>query len=241
MSLTKIELVVPRRSNVYDDVRALVISSALTPNTRIRVEEIAKRVDAGTTPVREALFQLSAEGLVTVNHQKGFWQPDIDRVELRHLIETKTALEQLLLKDSPQHWNDHHEQDLVVLFHRFKKLDTLSPLGSYESNRSWLEAHRQLHLVLLAGSTNSPALHMVDMLNTNIDRYRCYIMGSWLETTGSEDLVDEVHSMNTVDAHQELYELAMARDFTALGASLAKHNAEAHALLSKALERLLRG
>ncbi len=241
MTMSKIELAVPRRSEVYDDVRALVISSTLTPNTRIRVEEIAKRVDAGTTPVREALFQLSAEGLVTVNHQKGFWQPAIDPIELRHLIDTKTALEQLILRDSPEHWNDKHEQDLVVIFHQFRKMDTLSPLGSYESNRLWLEGHRRLHLALLAGSTNNPALHMVDILNTNTDRYRCYIMGGWLEQTGSTDLVDEVQTMNTVDAHLELYELAMARDFAALAAALAAHNAEAHALLDKALERLLNG
>lgn len=240
MPSTKIQLAAPRRSDVYEDVKALVISSALEINTRIRVEEVARRVDAGSTPVREALFQLSAEGLVIARHQQGFWQPGIDRVELRSLIETKTTLEQMLLKDAPSAWNDHHEQSLMILFHRFKKLVPFSPLGTYESNRAWLEGHRQLHLGLLAGSSNSWALQMVETLNANTDRYRCYIMGAWLEATGSSELIDEIHSINTVDAHLELYDLAMARDFNVLGAALVSHNTEALALLDKTLGRLLR-
>ncbi len=227
-----------RRSSVYEDVRALVISSALMPNTRIRVDEVARRIDAGGTPVREALFQLSAENLVTARHQQGFWQPGIDRAELRHLIGTKATLERLLLADAPSHWNDACEQDLVLAFHRFAKLDALSPVGAYEKNRSWLEGHRDLHAALLAGSTNGWAQRMVEMLNANIDRYRCYIMGAWLETTGSSDIIGEIQSINTVEAHRDLYDLAIARDFSALDTALAGHNSEALALLDKALARL---
>ncbi|WP_448956105.1 GntR family transcriptional regulator [Labrys neptuniae] len=240
MASTALHLATPRRSSVYDDVRALVISSTLAINARIRIDDVAKRVSAGATPVREALFQLSAEGLVTARHQQGFWQPGIDRAELHHLIETRSVLEQMLLKEASAAWNDHHEQELMILFHRFSKLKALSPHGSYEHNRAWLEGHRSFHLALVAGSRNGWALRMVEMLNANADRYRSYILGAWLEATGSADLIDEIHAINTFDAHRELYELAMARKFDALAGALIEHNTEALALLDKALERLMR-
>lgn len=68
------KLVAPRRSApelVRDGLREAILSGALLDGTQLRQDQLAEQFSTSRIPVREALRQLEAEGLVTIEPNRG--------------------------------------------------------------------------------------------------------------------------------------------------------------------------
>jgi DNA-binding GntR family transcriptional regulator len=78
---------------IADELREAIAGGALGAGTRLSQDELATQFATSTTPVREALRQLVAEGLVDAKSHRGFKvaAPDFDRITavyvLRRLVE----------------------------------------------------------------------------------------------------------------------------------------------------------
>ena len=78
---------------IADGLREAIAGGALAAGTRLSQDDLASRFSTSTTPVREALRQLAAEGLVDAESHRGFKvsAPDFDRITavyvLRRLVE----------------------------------------------------------------------------------------------------------------------------------------------------------
>jgi DNA-binding GntR family transcriptional regulator len=78
---------------IADGLREAIAGGALAAGTRLSQDELATRFSTSTTPVREALRQLVAEGLVDTESHRGYKvsAPDFDRITavyvLRRLVE----------------------------------------------------------------------------------------------------------------------------------------------------------
>ncbi len=82
---------------VYRALRLRILNGEISPGTTMTLRGVAKTFDVSTTPVREALRRLAAEGALTVSHSGRIFTPVLsnDRIEelaaLRALIETELA------------------------------------------------------------------------------------------------------------------------------------------------------
>lgn len=68
---------------VYQAVKASVIACEFAQGKRIYLEPIARQLGVSTTPVREALNRLAAEGLVVKAERKGFIARTLSEVKLK--------------------------------------------------------------------------------------------------------------------------------------------------------------
>jgi DNA-binding GntR family transcriptional regulator len=66
------------------------------PNTRLRQEEVAKRLDVSTTPVREAFRDLRAEGLVSIDPNRGVVIRGLTAEDVSEIYELRMLLEPML-------------------------------------------------------------------------------------------------------------------------------------------------
>lgn len=88
-----------KRDYIVEQLRAAIASGELQPGQKLRQEELAARFQISSTPVREALRLLEAEGLVTsVPHQGVFVtrltaQEAVEYYRLRALLEAYAAKE----------------------------------------------------------------------------------------------------------------------------------------------------
>jgi DNA-binding GntR family transcriptional regulator len=77
----------------YAVLREAIVTNALKPGTRLRAEELARKIGVSKTPVREALRKLQAEELVTAQTGNA---PVVRVLTEQHLFEiyqTREALE----------------------------------------------------------------------------------------------------------------------------------------------------
>jgi DNA-binding GntR family transcriptional regulator len=106
--------------------------------------------DVGLTPLREALFKLSSDGLVATTSRRGFQVSRLSLSELDEVTRLRQMLERVAILESVARGDDAWEGRVVHTYHRFSKLEEASP--------EWMVWHRGFHNALVS-ACDSPILH----------------------------------------------------------------------------------
>jgi DNA-binding GntR family transcriptional regulator len=77
----------------YAVLREAIVTNTLKPGTRLRADELAKKLGVSKTPVREALRKLQAEDLITVSAGNALTVKSISEEQLFEIYYTREALE----------------------------------------------------------------------------------------------------------------------------------------------------
>src|SRR3954447_24564090 len=78
---------------VREQLQDAILEGILKPGERLRAEALAQRYGTSRTPVREALLQLEAQGLVEVETNRGAVVRPFDRADPLALYEVPARLE----------------------------------------------------------------------------------------------------------------------------------------------------
>lgn len=78
---------------IQHTLRTAIVSGSLAPGFRLREVLLAKHFSCSTTPVREAVRNLEAAGLVTVHARRGAEVATISEERIAELYETRLVLE----------------------------------------------------------------------------------------------------------------------------------------------------
>jgi DNA-binding GntR family transcriptional regulator len=82
------------REDVYSRLRQEIISCALPPGAEVREGELADRFRVSTSPIRDALLRLEADGLVVVFPRKGYRVAPISLRDASDLFDLRAVVEQ---------------------------------------------------------------------------------------------------------------------------------------------------
>ncbi|EOU2184729.1 MULTISPECIES: GntR family transcriptional regulator [Klebsiella] len=85
---------------VLNLLRNDILSGKYRPGDRLRQDEVAKRFDISTTPVREAFRGLRSEGLISIDANKGVVVKGLSIDDVTEIYELRIMLEPLLAKKS---------------------------------------------------------------------------------------------------------------------------------------------
>jgi DNA-binding GntR family transcriptional regulator len=120
-------------------VRGAILSGELAPGTRLVQTELAAQFGVSNTPVREALRQLSAEGLVQFDAFRGaiVRQPTLD--EIRDAYELVATLEPLAARRAATRMGD---EELVRL------RDLHARMCATTDTSAWAPLNREFHDVI---------------------------------------------------------------------------------------------
>jgi DNA-binding GntR family transcriptional regulator len=77
----------------YAVLREAIVTNALKPGTRLRADDLARKLGVSKTPVREALRKLQAEELITMQPGNALTVKTISEKQLFEIYYTREALE----------------------------------------------------------------------------------------------------------------------------------------------------
>ncbi|WP_406495407.1 GntR family transcriptional regulator [Streptomyces sp. NBC_00846] len=80
------------RQQIADALRDEVLAGRLRPGREFTVKQIAEQYGVSTTPVREALFDLSAQGLLDSDQHRGFRVRGFTVADYRSMVEARTLV-----------------------------------------------------------------------------------------------------------------------------------------------------
>ncbi|MEV0583265.1 GntR family transcriptional regulator [Nonomuraea sp. NPDC050310] len=84
----------------YDVIRECIITGVMAPGEHLRQEELAERLGVSRIPVRTALMQLEAEGLVSFHPHRGAVVRTLTVEQVREIYELRVLLESHALRKS---------------------------------------------------------------------------------------------------------------------------------------------
>ncbi|WP_053226217.1 GntR family transcriptional regulator [Solirubrobacter soli] len=139
----------------YEQIRRLVLDGDIAPGERLGQVELAERLGISRTPVREALRRLSAEGLVELRPNRGFWAADLGLDAVLRRLEVRLILEPGIARLAAERRTDRHLAELTRAITREEKA------------RSGVAAHdasREFHFVLARATGNDEHVRILDSL-----------------------------------------------------------------------------
>jgi DNA-binding GntR family transcriptional regulator len=80
---------------LVENLRDEIVRGDFVPGQYLRLEEVATRFDVSTMPVREALRDLEAEGLVTIFPHRGAVVTQLSADELQDIYDIRVTLEEM--------------------------------------------------------------------------------------------------------------------------------------------------
>lgn len=80
------------RQQIAEALRDEVLAGRLPPGRHVTVKEIAEQYGVSATPVREALVDLSAQGLIDLEHHRGFQVHQFSREDFRSMTEARAII-----------------------------------------------------------------------------------------------------------------------------------------------------
>jgi DNA-binding GntR family transcriptional regulator len=89
-----------KKDVVVELIREAILSAEFKPGDRLLQEEIAKRLNVSPTPVREALRQLEAEGVLDHSPHRGVRVTEIRFEDVREIYLIREALEALATREA---------------------------------------------------------------------------------------------------------------------------------------------
>ena len=214
LKLTPLKNAINTAELVADALRQAILQGQFKSKQPLRQDEIAAEFGVSKIPVREALFQLKAEGLVTFYPNRGAVVSELSAAEVDEIYAMRSALESLALRRAIPRLS---EADF------FRAEGALAALDQEQNPAGWSELNWEFHALLYHAARMPRLMSTVERLHHNVARYLIlYLAGmAYQETSQAE--------------HRAILAAARQRDSDAAVAHLEQHLASAAEMLGSYL------
>jgi DNA-binding GntR family transcriptional regulator len=199
-------------------LRVEILSGLIPPGTRLFQAKVAARMRTSTTPVREAMAELSAEGLVDLDPHRGVIVHEPTETELHEVYEMRSLLDPVLMAKTVANITESE----------IERSATLCSLMEEESEPgAWVVLNSRFH-AHMDGTARSPLL--ASTVRNLRNRSSIYIAASLLESP------DRVADANA--EHLAMVEACRRRDVDAGFEPTRRHTEATVELVTVHLRRL---
>lgn len=150
-------------AEVYRSLRAAILAGEYSPGERLLQADLQQRHGAKPGVMREALARLAAEGIVTLEPNRGFRVMEVSRRSIEELLELRRINEGAALRLSVEHGAAPHDASVLAAMH---ELRTAEP-GTVRAS-----AHRAFHRSLLSACPNQRLIDLCASLFESSELHR---------------------------------------------------------------------
>ncbi|GMM84914.1 GntR family transcriptional regulator [Pseudoalteromonas sp. MTN2-4] len=195
-----------RTQLVAEAIREKILSGEIKAGEPLRQAALAEELNVSRIPVREALLQLEAEGLVNFEAHKGATATQLSANQIDEIFDLRALLEAELLSHSIQKLTP---RDLLEAEAILYDLEEAVERGDTQLATGKLNA--EFHGKLYSKAERPQTAELVDMYSKNSERYvRMHILLAGGFATAPEE-------------HRTLLDLCKQKDIDAACAFLKKH------------------
>jgi len=149
----------------YAVVREAIVTNVLKPGTRLRADELAKRLGISKTPVREALRKLQAEHLVTVGAGNALTVKTLSEEQLIEIYYTREALEGMAARLAAENAGQIEQARLRAI------LDEMKAPGALGNLRRLRDLTGEFQLAVFRAARNETMYQLLRHLQDQIRQF----------------------------------------------------------------------
>lgn len=205
------------KNQVVEEIQKAIINGRLKPGERLNEAQISQEMGLSKSPVREAVKELTAGGILYAEPFKGTYVKGLSRKEARELFNMRNLLESFAIEIVLPKIRQKH---IDLLGNIIGKMKIAAENGAHKRLSDLdLEFHRQI--IKISGNDI-----LSEIWNKIVDRARIYL---YQKSQVIGDL-NEIYSI-----HKNLFEILCTKDVTVTKICLEDHF---NYSLNKALARL---
>lgn len=179
---------------VRESLREAILDGELTSGSRLREEELAREFGVSRTPVREALQQLSADGLVDVSPHHGAVVTQLTTDDILAIYVVREALEGVAARLAARRRTPGQCQRLIEI------VDTMAEAATQDDPATLASLNVQFHAELRKAANNR-----------HLDRFLIQIEHS-VRRFGQTTFVYPDRIQSTIREHRAIVDAVIARD-----------------------------
>jgi len=149
----------------YRRLEELIVTLRLAPGTVLTESSLAKELDIGRTPIREALQRLAREGLVVILPRRGILVSEINVRNQLKLLEVRREIERLIAKAAAQRADDA-ERDA---FHAIA--EGMENAAAESDDITFMRLDRQLNMLVSETARNEFASRAMGLMHSLSRRF----------------------------------------------------------------------
>ncbi|TAJ50300.1 MAG: GntR family transcriptional regulator [Herbiconiux sp.] len=157
----------PLREQVTDSIRQAILDFSLQPGQRLVERELMERLEVSRTTIREAIRELSAEGLVTVVPQKGAIVTAPSLEDAVDLYEVRASLESLVVQRFVERATDDQVVRLAGAVDYLESVTTATT-----AIREVLRAKDRFYVVLIEGARSAALQQLLESIQARVQVLR---------------------------------------------------------------------
>ncbi len=161
----------PMARLVAESIREDIFAGRLKPGRPVRQEAFAAKLGTSRIPVREALRQLEAEGLVTIRPHSGARVAVLDYEECLEIYRIRERLEPLAFGESVTQVTATQIDELTEHVHAIENLT-----GDHSA---WIEADRRFHLACYQSANLPRLLRAIESYWNTTQQYRRIVVSTF--------------------------------------------------------------
>lgn len=162
------------QQRAYAYIRDQIINGTLQGGVKLNPTSIAEELNISRMPVREALLQLDAEGLVTNRLNRGAVVTPLTPDDIEELFEIRAALEGIAARHAATRFSASDMEELQALASRLKRPPT--------DPRAWLKIHDEFHDFLCILSGRRRLLTEIRRVRSSVHPYLLLYISVYHET-----------------------------------------------------------
>jgi DNA-binding GntR family transcriptional regulator len=176
-----------KNAYAYEELRRRILAGELSPGQTLSQEQLAAELGLSTTPLREALRRLDAEGLVTLDAHRDARVTQLDAEEARGLFEIREKLDPLAASLAAARRTG---TDVTTIEAALENLEPLSASTGFDA----LLAHRAFHRSVYTAAHNPLLASLLEGLWDKADRYRQLGLRSEPDSPADRERVRREHN-----------------------------------------------
>jgi len=183
---------------VFRQIRHDIISGALKPGAKIKLDQAKERYCVSVASLREILNRLTTEKFVVAEGQRGFEVSPASRQELLELTDLRILLETYAIGLSFESGDLEWESRIVEAHHKLAAAEQELMAGDDSKTMAWVRLDWEFHQAMVSACRSRT---LVVTLSAIFDRFLRYHL-----------LAGSFRGAGVVDDHKLLFELALNRD-----------------------------
>ncbi|RKE38630.1 GntR family transcriptional regulator [Paraburkholderia sp. BL23I1N1] len=177
----------PLSEQAFNTIRRRILRGEIAPGTKLRMEVLQQQHAFSSSPLREALNRLVAEGLVTADDNRGFRVAPMSPHDLADLTNFRLLVEAEALTRSIAQGDDAWEGRVIAAYHQLERLEKRTDGGQNRLDDEWTERHKGFHMTLLSAAGSPRLLLSCSNLFDQSERYRRFSAMNRNEPRNSQD------------------------------------------------------
>lgn len=150
---------------VVDAILSGIRSGRLVPGQRLVEADLTHSLSISRDPVREALKRLAAEGIVTLNQNRGAYVRALSQKEVADLLQVIEVVTGLVARLATQRLATGHLRDAFA-----KVSDELMTFESLGDSLAFMEKRREFYDVMIAASDNIELKRIMPLMQIHLLR-----------------------------------------------------------------------